>query len=259
MPKVVVAFWNCVMSVDWYELTMAARMKKFKDAVQNANNIGLAKNSEIPHNGIRTIFVAPEYAFSNECVTETDKALLKAVVQTDKAGRDLFVSTITQLGAAYPDMLLVPGTISSAVGGVARNTCAVVHGNKKLSFDKKEELGEVAAGDGLRFGPGEGCGLYTQDGDAGNTFLMHICKDATVEPGSGAPTVDVHIVVGRGVGRWQGVGDKKDFIRPRANKLLIVADGGSYEVYDYRKHIQLASCFRSKIVGCELHYYLADM
>jgi len=258
MPKAVVAFWNCVMSEDWFELTMSQRLQKLKAAVVASDVQGGAKVPRGGRHAIQTIFVAPEYAFSKECLGDDQRIPLPAL-HTDRVGVELWAKTIRNLGFAYPHILFVPGTVAFATAGLGRNRCMFAHGNKRHVFDKKNPVGEVVVGGDLKFAPGTGFDIYRQDGENGNRFLMHICRDAIVETGRGE--ADIHIVVGQGVGRWkkEGDGDKAHFISKQAGKLLIVADCGSYEVYDYRTGISLPAFFNSKVEACDLHCYEVDL
>jgi hypothetical protein len=246
VPDVVVGFWNCTLSTDWSTLTMEQRITKMRAASFSVDIEGRMQ-SKAGLEPIQTIFVAPEYAFSKECPANQAINLRKPAFQTDAAGFEQLLTAVKEETRKRPYMLMVPGTIAHSKNEEAMNTCiAVLGGRVRSVFHKKEGVGEVQEGDGLAFKPGTGSGLMTE---SGKTFLLQICKDATVAADAGAPTFDVQIVVGQGVGEAA--------IARRGTHLLIVADAGNYGVIDLRTNRKLLFYRKDKVLDCDIYFYRA--
>jgi len=260
VSEVIVGFWNCTLSKTWFTLTMEQRIVKLRAAVLSVDVEGrIRSQAGAGRQAIQTIFVAPEYAFCRECPDSESKKIGKAALQTDAEGYQQLLSALKMLTRQFPYVLLAPGTIAHTKNESAMNTCiAVLGGNVRSVFHKKEGVGEVRVrkevdgevteGDGLTFKPGTGCGLVAE---GGKTFLLHICRDATITPDAQAPTFDVHIVVGQGVGA--------DAIAKRGTQLLIVADFGSYGVTDLRTNKKLLCYRKDTLLDCDIHFYRAQI
>jgi len=249
MAAVVVGFWNCTKFADWFDLTMERRIVKMLSASSVVAAEGLARSTD-RHEPLQSIFVAPEYAFSNPELANA----AKPAVQTDTNGYWLLKQALVKHTGRHPSMLMAPGTIAHVNSHYkAMNTCMVAYQRNIITFDKKAGVGEVCEGDGLEFKPGSGVGRMTiQRPGAENTiFGFQICKDATEVSAVPPPDTDVWIVVGQGVGKAAVLRDAK--------KLLIVADIGNFGVYEGRIRNELASYRKDTILGCDIHFYLARL
>lgn len=247
MVAVVVGFWNCTKFKKWFELTMEQRIVKMLSAssVVAAEGMACSSNQLEP---LRSIFVAPEYAFSKEDLGNAPKP----AVQTDTTGYWLLKQALIKHTGRHPTMLMAPGTIAHANSHFkAMNTCMVAHQGGIIAFDKKAGVGEVCEGDELAFKPGTGVGQMTiqRPGPENKKFAFQICKDATEVSAVPAPDADVWIVVGQGVGEAA--------VLRHATKLLIVADIGNFGVYQEPHRTEEAFYRKDNILGCDLYFYRA--
>jgi hypothetical protein len=235
MPRALVAFWNCTISKHWSETNLQKRITSLQAATFTAQveaDTKMGAGSRID----TWIFTAPEYAFAQDHVLPASNIQVQA--------------TLSQITSKYGSLLLVPGTIAvKDASNYAKNLCQVYqNGAEVCSFGKKNGVGEVAANSGLTFSNGQGYGTFALNAI---TYGVEICKDAT--DGVLPNNVDIHIVVGQGVGH--------NAIHNKATRYLIVADSlGNHGVFNYTAGGQEVKPYRKEAsLGEDIYYFLIDV
>lgn len=250
MPStVLVAIWNCTLADDWQNRPMVERIAAFTDAVGRAQ-VKAATIAAIDRaQTVQCIFVAPEYAFADPL-----GAAAKPAQQTSTDAVATLINAAKALSDLHRGMILVPGTIAykewvASNYWRAWNASFACHRNSVLTrFEKRTGVGEVTALETagptqLAFLGGVGYGKFTLDG---HSYGLEICKDAT-GGGTLPDNVDVHVVMG------QGVGDAA--IQPKGNQYLIVADPGNLDVLMRLRRRPTAAGTDACLHGVTQHYW----
>jgi hypothetical protein len=237
MPQMVVAFWNCTKSEHWSETSFQKRITSLYAATFTAQmevDSKMGKQARVS----TWIFTAPEYTFAQDQVSLTSKTQVKAA--------------LSQITSEYGSLLLIPGTIAVKDGGnYAQNLCYVYRNGAKIcSFGKKNGVGEVSEGSGLTFSGGQGYGTFTLDAVE---YGVQICKDATTSGVVLPSDIDVHVVVGQGVGFTA--------IPKKAKRYLIVADSlGNHAVYNYAAGSEQIKPYKKETsLGEDIYYFLINL
>ncbi|KAF1051864.1 MAG: hypothetical protein GAK43_02204 [Stenotrophomonas maltophilia] len=242
MPRVIVGIWNCVAAPDWFDSSMDVRLGRLYAAIQAVDVEGRLRGDTGLH-GVHAILVAPEYAFSDPHAPADQT---KPAIQTTAARLGDLRTKLIDATTSNRSTLVVAGTIAHVDAQQdARNTSLVAHAGVIVSqHDKCVPVGEVQADDGMTFQPGTGFGRFSLDH---LWYGVEICADATGVGHLGI-AVDVHIVVGQGVG--------VQTIVNQATRYLIVADIAAYGVYDATAALQKQKAYkRETLLTCPIEYY----
>ncbi len=240
MPDTLVAYWDTPTNHDWTDETETGMTLFQKIAALGQATEAAAHEAELVLNGgdQSWIFIGPEYSFGQSRHLTVDEMNR---VQWSCEG----------LSTRHKRMLLIPGTapvkgpkVRSSGVQKAINKCVAYHdGAKVASFGKKNPVGEVAEGSGLTFEAGAGKGTFSI-GDT--SFGIQVCKDATIE-GVLDSDVDVHIVVGQGVGI--------EAIRRKCGRYLMVGAYGTHGVWDCTGAPEKIDSFKTgSAMGVTIHY-----
>jgi hypothetical protein len=250
-----VAIWNCTMAPGWQKLDINDRVDALRSAIRKAEQKSIAAAC-----GGRCILVAPEYAFA--AVENPQNA--KPAEQAEKHVLDYLIGECKLLTTHYRGTVLIPGTVAwkervTSDWYRAWNAgFAFYQGQMLTRWEKRVGVGEISAQDAVakpRLSLGAGLG-YGQFDNQGHSWGLEICRDAT-HGGTLPVDVDLHVVVGQGVGL--GVGH--NFIHNRGIEYSIVADPGAFDVVDQRNQNRAVRQLPSgrALFGAKLHYWTIDL
>ncbi|MFB1484170.1 hypothetical protein [Corallococcus sp. RDP092CA] len=206
-----VGFWNCNMAVNpyWEDRTLKVKFAAMKQAL---SQFALRCNP-----GSLSIFAAPEYAFVGR---GKGRALPAEPLPVTVVSQ--FFTEMEKLSAAYPRILIVPGSIVIENQKKVQNRVIGYYGGESVIFvGKYEGVGEVGNPPvgGYTFVPGNGGFVATV---ASMSIFTQICRDAT-QTTTPDPEVDIHLTIGQGVGLGT-------IVKRKPNVARIVADPGGYAV-----------------------------
>lgn len=256
MPKKLVAIWNCTMGQNWNGLTMDRKLVAFSAAFQKARQKAAItwSVSHDPAHAPHCIFVAPEYAFA-----DPDAGNAKPAEQTSVASVDELVRTARALTQEHQGVLAIPGTVAFRERVTddyfrAWNAgFAFYRGAVATRFEKRTGVGEVTPQDTIgapRLGFMSGLGYGTFNA-GGHSYGLEICADAT-NGGTLPARVDVHVVVGQGVGAAA--------IANKGDEYLVVGDPGNLAVVDstVANRVKRAGS-EDTMEGTRIHYFTVDL
>ncbi|HEU0078701.1 MAG TPA: hypothetical protein VFQ76_13700 [Longimicrobiaceae bacterium] len=250
MPTKLVAIWNCTMGQNWNTLGMDRKLVAFRGAFHQARQKAAVTWAVDPAHAPQCIFVAPEYAFA-----DPHAGAAKPVEQTSTAAVEELLRTARDLTQEHQGVLAVPGTVafrekvSNEYYRAWNASFACYRGAVLTRFEKRSGVGEVTPQETigtprLGFMSGLGYGTFTLNG---RSYGLEICADAT-HGGTLPGQVDVHVVVGQGVGAAA--------IANKGTQYLIVADPGNFTVVDStgaNRHRRVGT--EDSLEGTRIHYY----
>jgi hypothetical protein len=250
-----IAFWNPTVVNGWEATRFRDRLNALDVAVTTARAARTLRVGALAE----WLFLAPEYTFAG-----VDRNRPKAAEHVGAADLVDLLRELTRISGADPTLLLAPGTIAHqerAVAGIsgAKNTSyAFRNGMLVWSFSKRLPVGEVTVQEAvarrLVFHPGLGYGKATVNAV---TYGAEICRDAS-HGGTLPGNVQRQVVIGAGVAHYPGNGNPDHYIANKATELQIVADYGSFGVYDYRNGLAgqaIAPYAQGAAGGAAIHYF----